>query len=371
MLLALVRHALGNGKPDESLLEGASPAQWREVLRLCSVQGVTALTFHSLSTLAAHLRPPRELYLSWAANAHRIIERYHRQQDVASRLAQTLQERSLRMMILKGLGTAQYYPIAHLRECGDIDIWLFGQHLAGDQVAQELGLEVACHNPKHSQFVFQGILIENHRTFLDRTLYPMDRRLDKDLTSLLQRYPCRPCELPDGGRVWFPPACFDALLLARHTAMHYPEGIRLRHLVDWACFLSVEGRRLRATSFRRKIRKERLERFVGALSTAACLYLGLPENQSPFAIDRHRRDAERMIVDMLSGEKAVLPQGHRLSVLMFKTRRFFSQQKRYRMVYGRFSLPRRVLLSLRSHLRHPETFFSDRIQPSRPHHDPS
>lgn len=365
MLLALVRQALGNGNPDEALLEGASPAQWQQTRHLACVQGVSALAFHSVSSLAERMRPPRELYLGWAANAHRITERYRRQQDAAARLAQILQEHSLRTMILKGLGTAQYYPIPHLRECGDIDLWLFGQHASDDRIARELGLEIDRHNPKHSQFVFQGILIENHRTFLDRTLYPMDRRLDRKLDALLRRYPCRPYELPGGGRIWFPPADFDALLLARHTAAHYPEGIRLRHLADWACFLSVEGRRLQATSFRRTLRKEGLERFVGALSAAACLYLGLSRNKVPFDLDRHRKDAGEMIAEILNAEPAPLPEGNRIAALIFKTRRFFSRQKRYRMVYGRFSLPRRVLLSLRSHLRPPETFFSDRIKSER------
>ena len=72
-----------------------------------------------------------------------------------------------------------------------------------------------------------------------------------------------------------------------------------------------------------------------------------------------------MIAEILNTEPAPLPEGNRIAALIFKTRRFFSRQKRYRMVYGRFSLPRRVLLSLRSHLRHPETFFSDRIKSER------
>lgn len=365
MLLALVRNALNGAPVEETLLRDATKDQWEQVIRMAGRQGVCALTFHSVSALPETLRPPRDLYLGWAVNAHHLAERYRQQEAVAGELARLLEKHSLQLMILKGLGTSHYYPCPHLRECGDIDIYLFGRDKEGDRIAREMGLEVREHNAKHSQFVFQGMLVENHRTFLDETLYAMDRRLDRELLSILKRKPCREIRI-GSGRIWLPPAEFDALFLIRHTAMHFTEGFSLRHLIDWTCFLSVEGPGLNATPFRKHLHGEGLERFAGALTAAACLYLGLPEDKAPLPIRAYRKDASR-ILDALSPEKAVRPaSGRHMATLAYKTRRFLAGQSRYRMVYGRLSFPHRVVLSIKSHLRHPETIFGDHINPEKP-----
>ena len=362
MLLALVRSALWGGSLQSETFAGASHAQWEQTIRLAARQGVTALAFHSVATLPDDLRPAQDLHLGWALNAHRLTKRHRKQEAVAGELAELLEKHAVRTMVLKGLGLARYYPRPHLREYGDLDIWLFGQDRQGDRIVRQMGIPVRDYNAKHSQFVFQGVLVENHRTFLDETLYAMDRRLDKKLETILKYRPCRE-ERIGQGRIYLPPSDFNALFLIRHTAMHFTEGLSLRHLVDWACFLSIEGRRLKATdSILGYLRKEHLEHFAGLLSAIACLQLGLPRECSPFPVDPYRKQAERIWEDILA-EKPQAPGEHRrLTTLAFKARRFITQQKRYRIVYGRFSFPHRVVLSIKSHLRHPETIFGNRIK---------
>ena len=360
MLLDLVRAALWKSAADQRTFKGVSREDWTQVLRLASRGGVTALAFEGAVGLPEELRPSRDLLLGWGVNAHRLADRYRRQEETAGELARRLGERSVRMMVLKGLGTARYYPQPSLRECGDIDIWLFGRWEDGNRFARENGLEVENHNAKHSVFAFRGTPVENHRTFLDETLYAMDRRLDRELGSILQQNPCQEAQIGEG-EVFFPPADFDALFLARHTAMHFTAGLSLRHLTDWACFLDTQSGRLDAPAFRRRLQREGLERFTGALTAAACLYLGLREEKAPMSPAPHREDAVRLF-DTLLGEKKEIKSRNPLSVVAFKTRRFLADQRRYRMVYGRFSFPHRVELSVKSHLKHPETILGNRIK---------
>lgn len=363
MLLALVRNALWAEPLAVDIFSHATAPQWAQVVRLASRGGVTALAFEGIQQLPEALRPPRNLLLGWGVNAQRLAERYRRQEAAVGKLAAQLNERGVRTLVLKGLGTSLYYPRPHLRECGDIDVWLFGQWEEGNRFACENGWELDEHNEKHTTFVFENILVENHRTLLDEALYTMDRRLDRRLVTLLQQTPCRETVL-EGCSVYFPPADFDALFLIRHAAMHFASGISLRHLADWACFLRAQGGRIDRDAFLRCLKEERLERFAGALTACACLWLGLPQTYAPMPIAPHRKDARRMFPVLLS-EKKTCQSRQPLAVLGFKTRRFVSEQWRYRMVYGRFSFPYRVLLSVKSHWKRPDTIFSTTYPPKK------
>ena len=189
MLLALVRNALWAEPLAVDIFSHATAPQWAQVVRLASRGGVTALAFEGVLQLPEALRPPRNLLLGWGVNAQRLAERYCRQEATGGKLAAQLNERGVRTLVLKGLGTSLYYPRPHLRECGDIDVWLFGQWEEGNRFACENGWELDEHSEKHSTFVFENILVENHRTLLDEALYTMDRRLDRRLVTLLQQTP--------------------------------------------------------------------------------------------------------------------------------------------------------------------------------------
>lgn len=112
---------------------------------------------------ATAARNPHTLALS----AEKLEERYRHQQQTASKLAARFSEEGLRMLLLKGLGLSRDYPIPEHRECGDIDIYLYGQSDKGDRILHEIGHTSKFDVPKHSEYVWDGVLIENHRTILN------------------------------------------------------------------------------------------------------------------------------------------------------------------------------------------------------------
>lgn len=89
-------------------------------------QGVCAVIGDGMERLPEELRPPRELRLRWALTAERQEKRYRRQQEKAAKMAAVFAENGIRLLLLKGLGLSRNYPVPAHRECGDIDIYLFG-----------------------------------------------------------------------------------------------------------------------------------------------------------------------------------------------------------------------------------------------------
>lgn len=353
MLASLVQNALWDVPLSGETFEKATPEDWEETKILARRGGVSALVFHAAMQLPEDLLPSLQLKLRWALEAENTIERFLHQEKTAWKLSAFFHKAGIRMMILKGLGIARHYPQPELRECGDIDIWLFGQSEKGNRLIADSGRDIDTSNPKHSVFSFDGVLIENHRTFLDETLYRVDRRLDNILAGILEEQACI-CSAEEAAEIYFPAADFNALFLIRHTAMHFTDGISLRHVTDWAMFLYREADHIDRKKVNRILRREKLDKFAGILTAIACYYLGLSPEKAIIPCEPYREEAGKVLADMMR-EQSARKSRNPLSILAFKARHFTDTQWRYRIIYGRFSFPGRVWMSVKAHILRPET----------------
>lgn len=94
-----------------------------------------------MERLPEELRPPRDIRLRWALTAEEQEKRYRRQQKKAAKMAAAFAENGIRMLVLKGLGLSRDYPVPAHRECGDIDIYLFGASDEGDRLLLQMGAQ--------------------------------------------------------------------------------------------------------------------------------------------------------------------------------------------------------------------------------------
>ena len=273
-LFALVRATLRNRMDDASLFEGTDAAQWREIYDLSSVQGVLAQAWDGMQLLPEAMRPPRALRLQWAVNVERIEKVYRRQERAIARLAAFYREHAIPMMLLKGYGLSLFYPVPEHRPCGDIDIWLFGRQPEADKlVAREWGVPVDVHKEHHTTFDVDGIMVENHYDFVNKETHASNARLER----LFKQYAAQPGEsvAVAGVAVYLPSEQLNALFLLRHAAVHFQkEGIVLRHLCDWACFLTRHWDEIDHALFRTAMEDYRMDRFADLMTAAAVEYLG-------------------------------------------------------------------------------------------------
>lgn len=262
---------LGAAPVSDTADTAVTPGSWERIYRMAADHGLSAVVWDGICRLPAAEQPPRETRIRWALSAEKLEERYRHQQQTASKLAARFSEEGIRMLLLKGLGLSRDYPIPEHRECGDIDIYLYGQSDKGDRVLHEIGAHLYFDVPKHSEYVWDGVLIENHRTILNVRRNRTERELNAVLVRLLEKEGTH--GLAPG--IQAPRATFNAIFLIRHAAVHFQkEGIVLRHLCDWACFLTRHWDEIDHALFRTAMEDYRMDRFADLMTAAAVEYLG-------------------------------------------------------------------------------------------------
>ena len=269
----LVRSGAGLGAApvSDTADTAVTPGSWERIYRMAADHGLSAVVWDGICRRPAAQQPPRETRIRWALSAEKLEERYRHQQQTASKLAARFSEEGLRMLLLKGLGLSRDYPLPEHRECGDIDIYLYGQSDKGDRVLHEIGAHLYFDVPKHSEYVWDGVLIENHRTILNVRRNRTERELNAVLVRLLEKEGTH--GLAPG--IQAPRATFNAIFLIRHAAVHFQkEGIVLRHLCDWACFLTRHWDEIDHALFRTTMEDYRMDRFADLMTAAAVEYLG-------------------------------------------------------------------------------------------------
>ena len=269
----LVRSGAGLGAApvSDTADTAVTPGSWERIYRMAADHGLSAVVWDGICRLPAAQQPPRETRIRWALSAEKLEERYRHQQQTASKLAARFSEEGLRMLLLKGLGLSRDYPLPEHRECGDIDIYLYGQSDKGDRVLHEIGAHLYFDVPKHSEYIWDGVLIENHRTILNVRRNRTERELNALLVRLLEKEGTH--GLAPG--IQAPRATFNAIFLIRHAAVHFQkEGIVLRHLCDWACFLTRHWDEIDHALFRTAMEDYRMDRFADLMTAAAVEYLG-------------------------------------------------------------------------------------------------
>lgn len=271
--IRLVRSGAGLGAApvSDTADTAVTPGSWERIYRMAADHGLSAVVWDGICRLPAAQQPPRETRIRWALSAEKLEERYRHQQQTASKLAARLSEEGLRMLLLKGLGLSRDYPLPEHRECGDIDIYLYGESDKGDRILHEIGAHPYFDVPKHSEYVWDGVLIENHRTILNVRRNRTERELNAVLVRLLEKEGTH--GLAPG--IQAPRATFNAIFLIRHAAVHFQkEGIVLRHLCDWACFLTRHWDEIDHALFRTAMEDYRMDRFADLMTAAAVEYLG-------------------------------------------------------------------------------------------------
>ncbi len=352
-LFALLRNALREEPLGEGVFSTLSAEEWRAIYKLAARQGVLALAYDGLKTLPSELRPPREVWFAWALNVEKIEERYQRQADAARALFAWCEARELHPVLLKGMALSRWYPVPEHRPCGDIDIYLGAQGAAFDEAMRRQGVEVdTSGNEKHSVLMFRSTMVENHHTFLDTSLYRIDRLLEEYLRA---QEPLSEVQTFDGMCFRVLPPTADALFLLRHTARHLERGIGLRHICDWILFVRAHAAQIDWNEFGRYTEMLKLGTFHRILAGIAADKLG-GASVSPKRSPEELVLQEKVMGYILDYRANAIRSRNPLQVLRFKTRRLMERRWVLRSVL-RCSFSGHVWRSALTHLRNPRSIF--------------
>lgn len=338
VLLYLVGIAHGN------IVSSPSPADidWREVMELSCQQGVSAIVLDAISILNSNNDSfvhglEKDLQLSWIGEMVAVEQLYALHRRTIEELARLYSREKIDMMVLKGYGLSLNYPSPTHRPPGDIDIWLRGkQKEADDLIEKEKGIypQKSSH---HTIFELNGCEIENHITVLERYTSGSNINVDKYLTKLANED--EESIYINGIKVLLPSAQFNSVFLLRHNSGHFAiERITIRHILDWANFVTKYHEDIDWDSLYSYAKKTNMHKFLNCQNAICVDYLGY--NQAFFPIEQVDRDLElRILLDILNPEFDIPTpsmKDHFIQYCMVKTKRLLQNQWKYRIVNNDF-----------------------------------
>lgn len=294
ILLKLVRIAVG-WENDFSL---PKDVDWKEVLSLAQEQGVNAIAVDGLEIWKKHepqllSSPSDKQILLEAIGLLQIVEVNNLHQlSALKKLSQILSEKEIPFMIMKGFACAQYYPNPQHRPCGDIDIYPGGKFQESNNALKDAGVNVVPHYYRHSVSYINDIMVENHCVLGDlRGPKKQTRELEAWLKREANNALLKEKEAKIKGQVIpggvFPTANFNALFLPWHVSAHFMfEKVTLRHLLDWALFLTIDGKNINADTFKaaKKSFTYGYSKMADILTDLSLRYLNMPVGEIPLDI---------------------------------------------------------------------------------------
>lgn len=300
---------------------------WRSTFKLAQRQGVLALVWSAVCRLAEsgaltpEQLPDRALKLQWVLSTEKIAGRYKLQRHLATKLAEAYAMAGIQTYVLKGLAISGYYPTPEHRECGDLDCFLASttedgafvcRYYDGNDIAAKIGAKVDIGFYRHSHIHYNGLMVENH-AFCTAVRGSRDRKaLERHLQHLLATKPSAPIE---GTHLLRPCADFNALFLTAHSFGHcLTEGIKLRHILDWALLLNAEQDNIDWKSFYEWCDRMHYTKFADALTAISVKYLGLTIINSK--IHQHSVLADKVLDDIMNANRLI----HNTGASKFKKR---------------------------------------------------
>lgn len=314
ILFRLVRVAIGT-ESAESVRIG--DVAWGDLYKQARKQGVLAIAFDGLTKLLEQNDElaksfPQSLKLQWINAAFHVESRYDYSKAICSELTDKWAEQGINTLCLKGLAFSTYYPVPNHRECGDFDCYLYDDYDKGNDIAKELGAKVDDDWYKHSEIIYRKVMIENHRYIVA----VREGRRTKNLHNLLDHIARSEERTPlFDTKIEMPSPLFNAIFLNYHSLSHFlSEGIRLRHLLDWALSLKTEQNRLDWERFYEVCEEYNMRAFVDCMTALAVGVCGVEIENS--VITHTSPYAERVLDSLINEDGAVFSQ----SVSKWKTR---------------------------------------------------
>jgi hypothetical protein len=295
---------------EESLPPGTfvdiSTEQWTDLYRLAARQGVLAIVYDVVAQLPKDQQPPRNLNIQWALSTEAIEKRYQQQLTVSAELARLFAEQNIQTVVLKGLAIGTYYPVPEHRECGDLDCFLGDNYERGNQICEAAGAQVERGYYKHSHITYHGVLIENHQFCLpvrgSRRVKELERHLETIAVGDTPQY------IADT-KLIIPTADFNALFLTSHALNHFlSEGIKVRHICDWALLLAKEQNNINWSDFYAWCDRLHMTRFANALTAIAVQNFGLKITNP--SIVTSSEFADRILDDVLYKSEGLYNKGY-------------------------------------------------------------
>ena len=298
--LKLLRAALGLNNGERLTVNGECLS---EVIRLAAFQGTGPLVYDQLLKLkdvdiSADLRMQMK---------QQCLQSMMLQQSMAKLLIQAwkaLEKAEIQPVLLKGFGLAQYYPQPHLRQWGDMDIYVgkVNYHKAcgvlRDTFPGVKHMAEEGDDYKHYNFEFGHTVLELHRVSMTFA-HPRDRRYYEFLDECYLTKEGPSFEI-DGELITTPEETFNIFFVFLHAWHHFIEtGMNMKQLSDIAILLHTHKGDIDIERLHEMITRLYLMEAWQQVMWIMVHHLGVPQEECPYYTKKCSKQAERLFEQIL------------------------------------------------------------------------
>ena len=217
----------------------------------------------------------KPLFSEWLGLTVQIDARNRLLNERVSFLSKMFDSWGYQSCVLKGQGVAQLYPEPHLRQSGDIDIWVYGGHDNIIKSISEHSISIRNIDYVHSGiYIFDDVEVEVH--YRPTWLY------NPFTNSILQSFFRNNAKVQfdhfdEAVHFSYPTIGFNLVYSLIHINRHiFEEGIGLRQLLDYYYILEKSSKQERIEAYY-ILKALHLKRFTGALMYIMHVAFGVKE----------------------------------------------------------------------------------------------
>lgn len=268
---------LGQELTGQTAWEEAPSLDWEELAHIAMRHGVLPLLYRSLTEWEQV--PPR-VKKQAEISARSVVQQSYRLLFLSKYLLEGLEKAGIQAVLLKGVGTAGFYPVPELRKAGDVDLLLpdSGKEKQAATVLRRLKCTEEEWQPSLHHIVyrsFEGTEIELHTMLAE----PFDNsRMNRYMEAVtaecaahIERADIMGVELPVLS------TAYHAYELLLHMLQHFlRSGFGLKLLCDWVVFWNRETDAQEQERYLKLVEESGVKGFSDMVTLACCQYLGLP-----------------------------------------------------------------------------------------------
>lgn len=305
-LLHLLQKSLTGLEKESEDLGVLSRKQWENLLRMAKYHAVLPLLYEPLEE---NQSVPNELFDDIKHASRQTVLQNYKLLYLTNYVVKQLEAQNISVIVLKGVSTANRYPIPEYRKSGDVDLLVARM----DDFTKACNL-LEAHNfiKKEKQLanhhlVFEskeGIKIELHVLLAE----PFDNeRVNQYLRELSLEYHNHiRYENIIGSVLPVPEDAFHAYYLLLHMLQHFlRSGFGVKLLCDWVVFWNQEIQQVEKDTFLQMVSKSGLDDFTKAITSVCIRYLGLEEEKVRFITSdtENQEILEHLIKEILEAEE--------------------------------------------------------------------
>ena len=268
---------------EEVRLSSLGEIDFREICRIATEQSVVGLVAAGIEHMT-DVKAPQDISLTIAGETLQLEQRNKAMNVFIAELIEKLRKSGIYALLVKGQGIAQCYERPLWRACGDVDLFLEGNHYFMAMANMEpmaTVLEDEDVERQHLELAIGGWIVELHGTLRTSLGKKINHVIDEVQRDTFENSNVRVWRNGDVD-VCLPNVDNDIVFVFTHILQHFfMGGIGLRQICDWCRLLWIYRDEIDRDLLEKRLKDMVLLSEWKAYAALSVDYMGLPKEIVP------------------------------------------------------------------------------------------